>query len=115
MATAALVAGNTVIMKPAEQSSLTALRSPSAGTAVAVGRAVVSRTRPAMSQSTFPANAAIADSRAKIPALFGNTPHYDMVVQREYGDGGLADSKRRSRYDWWQQTLETLPRLGQLG
>jgi uncharacterized protein (DUF885 family) len=44
------------------------------------------------------ANAAIADSRSKIPALFGNLPKFDMVVMREPAfsevPGGAAHAQR---------------------
>ena len=38
----------------------------------------------------------------------------DIGVEGEDGDGGLADRESRRRYHWRQQTLEPLPRLGQL-
>ena len=39
----------------------------------------------------------------------------DIVVEREDGDGGLADREGRRRDDRRQQPLEPLSRFGQLG
>lgn len=42
-------------------------------------------------------------------------PGGDIVVEREHGDGRLADRKSRRGHHGGQQPLEPLPRLGQFG
>ena len=56
------------------------------------------------------------DGRAQTLGLIGrHDAGGDIVVEREHGDGGLADREGRRRHDRRQQALEPLARLGQLG
>ncbi len=51
----------------------------------------------------------------RLSLLRGHDPGGDVVVEREHGDGRLADRKGWSRNNWRQQTFETLAGFRQFG